>query len=207
MCVYVSAGNARSGKSFLMNSISGVSGLFKVLKSAEPCTKGVDISNFIATSTQLQQRAQALRNAHITSPSSSSTIAPASSSSPSSSPSLAFLDVEGQGAEDGTHDTLLALPLLLTSKIVLFNHKGAPTVSDMLSKLGVLARAADYIQLDDDSVGGDNEDDDDDTQKKTEQGKKGTLRKLFSSRSASVDAPRKKFGIHYHIHVTVIDTC
>ena len=31
----------------------------------------------------------------------------------------------------------------------LFNHKGAPTVSDMLSKLGVLARAAEYIDLSD----------------------------------------------------------
>src|SRR5206468_977582 len=50
-------------------------------------------------------------------------------------------------AEDNSYDTMLALPLLLTSKIVLFNHKGAPTVSDMLSKLGVLARAADYIEL------------------------------------------------------------
>ena len=29
----------------------------------------------------------------------------------------------------------------------LFNHKGAPTVTDMLSKLGVLARAADYVDL------------------------------------------------------------
>jgi len=28
-----------------------------------------------------------------------------------------FVDVEGQGAEDNTYDTLLALPLLLTSKV------------------------------------------------------------------------------------------
>jgi len=60
---------------------------------------------------------------------------------------VGFVDVEGQGAEDGTYDTLLALPLLVTSKIVLFNHKGAPTVSHMLSQLGVLARAAEYIDL------------------------------------------------------------
>ncbi len=33
-----------------------------------------------------------------------------------------------------------------------FLLSGAPTVSDMLSKLGVLARAADYIDLDEDEV-------------------------------------------------------
>src|SRR5689334_1605574 len=38
-------------------------------------------------------------------------------------------------------------------QIVLFNHKGAPTVSDMLSKLGVLARAAEYIDLSDPNEG------------------------------------------------------
>lgn len=34
-----------------------------------------------------------------------------------SNPLISFVDVEGQGAEDGTYDTMLALPLLLTSKV------------------------------------------------------------------------------------------
>jgi hypothetical protein len=33
-------------------------------------------------------------------------------------PLIGFVDVEGQGAEDGTYDTMLALPLLLTSKVI-----------------------------------------------------------------------------------------
>jgi len=35
--------------------------------------------------------------------------------------------------------------LLLTGKVILFNHKGAPTVHDMLSRLGVIARAAEFV--------------------------------------------------------------
>ena len=35
-----------------------------------------------------------------------------------------FVDVEGQGAEDGTYDTLLALPLLLTSKVYVHWRSG-----------------------------------------------------------------------------------
>lgn len=59
---------------------------------------------------------------------------------------LGFVDVEGQGADqDEKYDTLLALPLLLTGKVVLFNHKGAPTVHAMLSRLGVIARAAEFV--------------------------------------------------------------
>ncbi len=45
-------------------------------------------------------------------------------SAPPTHPLVGFVDVEGQGSEDATYDTLLALPLLLTSKVVLFNHKG-----------------------------------------------------------------------------------
>ncbi len=33
-------GNARSGKSFMMNCLAGVRGLFKVVNSSVPCTKG-----------------------------------------------------------------------------------------------------------------------------------------------------------------------
>lgn len=120
-------GNARSGKSFLMNQLLSCASTkqptpFKVINSATPCTKGVDISP---------------------------TFVPHSSLKGSSSTDkllLGFVDVEGQGDAGERHDTLLSLPLLLTSRVVLFNHKGAPTVSHMLERLGVLARAAQKVQ-------------------------------------------------------------
>jgi len=127
-------GNARSGKSFLMNCLLGVPSAFKVVNSSEPCTRGVDISSYVAKRTTIASK-----------------IGLMDGEDKASDMNVGFVDVEGQGAEDGTYDTMLALPLLLTSKVVLFNHKGAPTVTDMLSKLGVLARAADYIELADEN--------------------------------------------------------
>mmetsp|Transcript_46774 Transcript_46774/g.92036 ORF Transcript_46774/g.92036 Transcript_46774/m.92036 type:complete len:605 (+) Transcript_46774:76-1890(+) len=128
-------GNARSGKSFMMNCLTGTRGMFKVINSSVPCTRGVDISSHIKTHSELAD--------HVNS------FSPEEKVEGVKDMQLGFVDVEGQGAEDGTYDTMLALPLLVMSKVVLFNHKGAPTVSDMLSKLGVIARAADYIDLDD----------------------------------------------------------
>lgn len=125
-------GNARSGKSFMMNCLVGARGLFKVINSSLPCTKGVDISSLIVPQADLANRVNGFSDEQV----------PLSEDI-----ELGFVDVEGQGDRDITYDTMLALPLLLTSKIVLFNHKGAPHVSDMLSKLGVLARAAEYIEL------------------------------------------------------------
>lgn len=127
-------GNARSGKSFMMNCLTGVRGMFKVVNSSIPCTRGVDISSHIVPHSSLAEHVNTFSENKIEG---------------DKDMNLGFVDVEGQGAEDGTYDTMLALPLLVTSKVVLFNHKGAPTVTDMLSKLGVLARAADYIDLDD----------------------------------------------------------
>ncbi len=156
-------GNARSGKSFMMNRLVGTSSLFKVINSSVPCTRGVDMSSYVASAQSLYERAVTHRK---TSPAAAPTataapVAPGEAPAPvqataadlkleapgAGAPDVGFVDVEGQGAEDGTYDTILALPLLLVSKVVLFNHKGAPTVSDMLSKLGVLARAADCVDL------------------------------------------------------------
>jgi hypothetical protein len=144
-------GNARSGKSFMLNCLTGVPGLFQVINSATPCTQGVDLSSRICSLEWLEQQDSRGEAASTTAAS-------------DTTPQVGFVDVEGQGDKDSTYDTMLALPLLLASKVVLFNHKGAPTVHDMLSKLGVLARAAEYIELADDDagddVGGDDHDDD-----------------------------------------------
>jgi len=109
-------------------------------------------------------------------------------------PYIGFVDVEGQGAEDGTYDTMLALPLLLTSKVVLFNHKGAPTVSDMLSKLGVLARAAEYIDLGEEKAPQEGE---------KEDGATAAPEKESAKDSSGKDGKAiKKFG---HLHVLFRD--
>jgi len=156
-------GNARSGKSFLMNCLSGTPGLFRVINSSTPCTKGVDISSRIMSHStfqahvdrcgidvsqiQLQEEDEENQQRAGSGPSNNG------STGNKSKIELGWVDAEGQGAEDNAYDTMLALPLLLTSKVILFNHKGAPTVSDMLSRLGVLARAADYV-----AMGGDDND-------------------------------------------------
>jgi hypothetical protein len=144
-------GNARSGKSFLLNCLTGQPGLFTVLNSSQPCTKGVDISSRIIPYQTFNEHARSL-------PVSMEDIELRDGDSSEPPPKIkkgeqplqiGFVDVEGQGAEDNSYDTMLALPLLLTAKAVIFNHKGAPTVSDMLSRLGVLARAAQYVDVGD----------------------------------------------------------
>jgi hypothetical protein len=92
----------------------GLRGLFTVVNSSTPCTRGVDIS-----SAMLRHRKLA---SHMGLPEPVGV-----------SPMCGFVDVEGQGAEDGTYDTLLALPLLLTSRVVLFNHKVNKTLYYVVS--------------------------------------------------------------------------
>lgn len=159
-------GNARSGKSYMMNCLAGQPGLFRVINSSVPCTKGVDISSVILPHETMGNHVRAYSKEPIPNV---------------DDLDVGFVDVEGQGDQDGTHDTMLALPLLVTSKIVLFNHKGAPTVSDMLVKLGVLARAADFIDLEDEDQKED---------------------KKQLNRATSLHTAGKKFG---HLHVLFRD--
>jgi hypothetical protein len=96
----------------------------------------VDISSFIASPQALYERSLRRPISAAPAPAAGSpapapaTGAPAPTAPqipttppPASAPHIGFVDVEGQGAEDGTYDTILALPLLLVSKVVLFNHK------------------------------------------------------------------------------------
>jgi hypothetical protein len=160
-------GNARSGKSYMMNCLAGQPGLFRVINSSAPCTKGVDISSVIIPHEAMGNHVRSYSKEPVPNV---------------DDLDVGFVDVEGQGDQDGTHDTMLALPLLVTSKVVLFNHKGAPTVNDMLVKLGVLARAADFIDLEDED------------QKADE--------KKPLSRATSLHTAGKKFG---HLHVLFRD--
>lgn len=118
----------------MMNCLSGIRGLFQVINDSQPCTKGVDMSNQFIPHTDLSDHVKTFSDLDF---------------DRAKDILCGFVDVEGQGAEGTNHDTMLALPLLLTGKVVLFNHKGAPTVSHMLSQMGVLARAAEYIEFTD----------------------------------------------------------
>lgn len=150
-------GNARSGKSFMMNRLleqAGGQGPFKVINSATPCTAGVDISSSFTPYTKLAELA-------------GEEVDP----DKKSNHCVGFVDVEGQGDRDQSYDTLLALPLLLTSQVILFNHKGAPTVNDMLEKLAVLTRAAEKVTLGGEA---DQEDQEEDEEEQVDEEKKQT---------------------------------
>lgn len=182
-----------------MNCLSGCPGLFSVVNSSQPCTKGVDISTGVMPYQQLEAHAQRLPidadEIHLreaaAAPVSTSKSSSKSKRGPPSPPSIGWVDVEGQGAEDNSYDTMLALPLLLTSKVCLFNHKGAPTVSDMLSKLGVLARAAEYIDVGESS---------EEATTTTDSSDAAAGGSTFASQRAAGGA--KKFG---HLHVVFRD--
>ena len=100
---------------------------------------------------------------------------------------VGFVDVEGQGDESEAYDALLVTPLLLLSKVILFNWKGGVEKTSMLKLLATLAHAASkidtgaaedepifghlhivfrdwvYIGAQGDSDDGDDDDDDDDS--------------------------------------------
>lgn len=60
---------------------------------------------------------------------------------------VALVDVEGQGDRSMDLDVTLALPILLTSKVVLFNWKGGFRMTTILNKLALLAKAAQRVAL------------------------------------------------------------
>jgi hypothetical protein len=60
---------------------------------------------------------------------------------------VGFVDVEGQGDESDQYDALLVTPLLLLSKVVVFNWKGGVEKTSILKLLTSLARAASSIDL------------------------------------------------------------
>lgn len=158
-------GNARSGKSFLMNQIitgAGGNGKFKVMNQAQPCTKGIDLSRFVIDQREFGSDGDTPQDIE------------------GAKTRLAFVDVEGQGADqDEKYDTLLALPLLLTSKVVIFNHKGAPTVHAMLSRIGVLARAAEWVTTMAEQEGKDDTEDADEDDEMEKPKKFGHLHVVF----------------------------
>ncbi|TDH65057.1 hypothetical protein CCR75_000256 [Bremia lactucae] len=126
-------GAARQGKSFLMNLLADQQDLFKISNLREPCTQGVDLSGHFVP---LQKFSSFNGCSTITSKSSQDI-------------HVGFVDAEGQGDRDITYDSRLVSPVLLASKVVLFNWKDSLQADRMLNLLAVLARAAQGIELPD----------------------------------------------------------
>ncbi|KAG6586887.1 Guanylate-binding protein [Phytophthora cinnamomi] len=124
-------GAARQGKSFLMNLLADQQDLFKISNLREPCTQGVDLSGHFVPLSRFSGfngcppvTPRASRGLHV-----------------------GFVDAEGQGDRDITYDSRLVSPVLLSSKVVLFNWKDSLQADRMLNLLAVLARAAQGIEL------------------------------------------------------------
>mmetsp|Transcript_123077 Transcript_123077/g.217952 ORF Transcript_123077/g.217952 Transcript_123077/m.217952 type:complete len:900 (+) Transcript_123077:74-2773(+) len=113
-------GNVRTGKSYLMNALVDQP-VFGVSSQARSFTKGVWISPDLVALSQFDSRAK------------------------SSTPKLAFVDMEGQGDDGGIkQDVKLATPLLIMSKAVILNDicAAGPAKEDILGKLEVMMHAA-----------------------------------------------------------------
>ena len=141
-------GAARQGKSFLMNALSGMDGVFKVSNALEPCTQGIDVS----TSTLSLEKFRAVGGGG----------APAAGGGllswlpgwgPAAPPEAAsggddlvgFCDAEGQGDRDVRYDARLVCPALLASRCVIFNWKDSLQKDRILNQLGVMVRAAEGV--------------------------------------------------------------
>ena len=59
-----------------------------------------------------------------------------------------FVDTEGQGDEDVDSDITLVTPILLLSKVILFNWKGGMQKEEILNKLAILAKVAHHVSSD-----------------------------------------------------------
>ncbi|ETV71049.1 hypothetical protein H257_13474 [Aphanomyces astaci] len=121
-------GAARQGKSFLMNLLANQQDLFRISNEKEPCTQGVDLSSHFMPLEAFSR---------------------INGCPPVSSPnmSIGFVDAEGQGDRDITYDSRLVSPVLLASKVVIFNWKDSLQADRMLNLLAVLAKAAQNVEL------------------------------------------------------------
>ena len=59
-----------------------------------------------------------------------------------------FVDTEGQGDEDIDSDITLLTPILLLSKVILFNWKGGMQTNQILNELAILVEVANRVSFD-----------------------------------------------------------
>lgn len=94
-------GAARHGKSFLMNALTGVDNVFRVSPDVVPCTAGADLSPILMPLPEFEGGGRGSNSFDLS-------IAP--------QPTVAFVDMEGQGDQATGHDVRLATPFLLLSQ-------------------------------------------------------------------------------------------
>eukprot|EP00928_Gymnodinium_smaydae_P037195 TRINITY_DN25863_c0_g1_i1.p1 TRINITY_DN25863_c0_g1~~TRINITY_DN25863_c0_g1_i1.p1 ORF type:complete len:694 (-),score=123.53 TRINITY_DN25863_c0_g1_i1:39-2072(-) len=113
-------GRLRIGKSYLMNALLGRN-CFGVSGQARSFTKGINIAPEL--------------------------VAGSAFGAPADSPSVALLDLEGQGDKGLAQDVKLATPLLLVSKVVLLLElcPTGPSKESILESLQVMMRAAEHV--------------------------------------------------------------
>lgn len=158
-------GSSRGGKSTLLNCLAGGS-IFNVSNSwGTPCTAGVDISSYTMLRDYLldgkrdgkRDGKHDDRSSPYDALESSSKLSPSVLQCPEAPGSpmtpigrrksslresyVGFVDVEGQGDRDSLFDVNLALPILVSSAVVIFNWHGPLQRNTLLDGLGTLAKA------------------------------------------------------------------
>lgn len=126
-------GPARSGKSFLLNSLAGIEEFSETSSDlSSPCTEGIFVSPM---------------------PLPHSDIAPDGGAAAPTAVHVTLCDCEGLGDKDFSADAKLVASLLLTSKVVMFNWPGGLQKTTILSQLAVLANVAGQMVETEDSDG------------------------------------------------------
>lgn len=137
-------GEARQGKSFLMNCLAGEMGIFKISNKKDPCTVGIDISNKWHNLQDFERGgAGAIGGVSKWSLTSSGV-----NGSNATQIKVGYVDAEGQGDRDINYDAKLVCPVLLVSKCVIFNWKNTLQVDHILNQLGIMQRAAKNVAED-----------------------------------------------------------
>ncbi|CAN0359647.1 unnamed protein product, partial [Scytosiphon promiscuus] len=94
-------GAARHGKSFLMNALTGCDNVFPVSPEVHPCTAGADLSPILMPLSDFAKGGGVSKSLR---------------QSPSSQPTIALVDMEGQGDKSTEHGVRLATTFLVVSK-------------------------------------------------------------------------------------------
>ena len=147
-------GPARCGKSFLMNLLSGHKDLFEVAHGNLPCTQGVFISQQHEDGAKFRRRADTMAVASAAARGEEAAHIEAVGKAYASSATVSYVDVEGLGDKGKAYDVHLIAPLLLVSKILMYNWKGAPNKHVMLESLLTLGEAAQRVHVGDRAADG-----------------------------------------------------
>ncbi|CAN0316110.1 unnamed protein product [Ascophyllum nodosum] len=125
-------GRARTGKSYIMNLLARreKGDIFPVSGGFKACTVGADMSKATVGLESFSRCSYA---------------AGAEELGGGRTPDIGFVDVEGQGDRHQSQDILLATPLLILSKVVIFNWLGRPNKNTVLGELATMSEAATFI--------------------------------------------------------------